>query len=302
MSKIIVPFNKNKINLYLKKDIDAFIIGINKFSENFKELLSLEETLKYIDLIYENKKEVFIDLNKLYFNDEIENLKKLLIDLNKYSDKINAIMFSDISIINIVRENKLKLNLVWDARHLGTNSYTINFFEKRGIIGSLISNEITIDEKLKIKKNTNVNIFVTLFGYINIATSSRKLLSNYFEFNNKKYKKGYKYFITDKVNNDKLYPIIEEDNTNFFSDRILNGLRYLPLLIKNNIDYIFLDDYMINDNIFINVTDSFIEAKYNYNDENFILKVNTVINSNISNNNDDLFLNKKTIFKVKDYE
>lgn len=302
MSKIIVPFNKSKIDLYLKKDIDAFIIGINKFSENFKDLLSLEDALKYMDLIYKNKKEVFIDLNKLYFNDEIYNLKKLLIDLNKYSDKITAIMFSDISIINIVKENNLKLKLVWDARHLGTNSYTLNFYEKRGVIGSLISNEITIDEKIEIKKNTNINIFVTLFGYINIATSSRKLLSNYFEFNKENYNKGDKYYITDKVNNNKLYPIIEDVNTNFFSDKILNGLRYLPLLIENNIDYIFLDDYMINDNIFINVIDSFIEAKYGYKDEKFILKVNTVINSNISKNNDDLFLNKKTVFKVKDYE
>lgn len=302
MSKIIVPFNKSKIDLYLQKDIDAYIIGISKFSENFKELLSIEETLKYIDLIYLNKKKVFIDLNKLYFNNEMEELKKLLINLNEYSDKIEAIMYSDISVLNIVKENSLKLNLVWDARHLGTNSYTINFFEKRGVKGAFISNEITIDEKIKIKENTNVNIFITLFGYINIATSSRNLLTNYFEFNGKKYKKGDKYFITDKVNNDKLYPIIEEDNTNFFSNKILNGLKYLPLLIKNNIDYIFLDDYMINDNIFINVTDSFIEARANYNDENFVLKVNTVINSNISNNNDDLFLNKKTVFRVKDYE
>jgi collagenase-like PrtC family protease len=302
MSKIVIPFNKSKMSMYLQRNIPAFIIGVDKFSENFKYLLKYDELIEYINLISENNREVFIDLNKLYFNNEINDLKSFLINLDKYSDKITGIMFSDMSIINIVKENNLKLNLVWDARHLGTNSYTINFLEKRGITGALISNEITLLEKIDIKKKTNVNIFVTLFGYINIATSSRSLLSNYFEFNNKKYEKGKKYFITDKVHNDKLYPIIESDNTNFFSDKILNGLRYLPTLIENDIDYIYLDDYMIFDNIFINVLDSFIEAKNGYKDENFILKVNTVINSNISNNNDDLFLNKKSVFRVKDYE
>lgn len=300
MSKIIVPLpKKEKINFYLENEIDGFMIGIEDFSENFNNFIKKDDIKFFYKLLKEKDKDIYIVLNKLYFNNEINNLKKLLFEISKLD--VSGVLFDDLAVLNIVKENNLNINLIWYGIHKATNSKTINFLGKRGIKGALLSNEITIDEILKITTNSNIKVFVTLFGYINMATSSRTLLSNYFKFINKD-KRNTRYFVKEK-NSDDYYPIVEDSNTNFFSSKILNGIKEFPKIINNdNIEAIYLDDYMIKDNLFYNVIEAFIALKKSPYDEEFVSKLSKVVDSNNYENTSDGFFNNKTIFKVKDYE
>lgn len=300
MSKIIVPLpKKEKINFYLENDIDGFMIGIENFSENFNNFIKKEDISYYFDLLSKKDKDIYIVLNKLYFNHEINDLKELLIEISKMN--ISGVLFDDLAVLNIASENNLNINLIWYGIHKAVNSKTINFLAKRGIKGTLLSNEITTEEILKILDNIDVKVFITLFGYINMATSSRKLLSNYFKFINKD-KKSKKYFIKEKNSND-YYPIVEDDNTNFFSSKILNGMKEFPKIISNDNTYaIYLDDYMISEYSFYNVIEAFIALKKSPCDEEFVSKLSKVVDSNNYGNTSNGFFDNKTIFKVKDYE
>lgn len=300
MSKIIIPLpEKEKIDFYLENVVDGFLIGINDFSENFNNTIDINEISEFTDLLNKKEKDIYIVLNKLCFNNKIDELKELLFKLSE--EKITGVMFDDLAVLNIVKENNLNINLIWYGIHKAVNSKTINFLSKRGIKGVMLSNEITIDEILKILENINVKVFITLFGYTNVATSSRKLLTNYFEFT-KKEKKGNKYYIKEKKD-DKYYPIIEGENTNFFSGKILNGIKEYPKIINNEkIEAIFLDNYLINEYSFYNVIEAFNAIKQSPEDKEFIDKLSNVIESNNYGNTYDGFLNKETIFKVKDYE
>lgn len=300
MSKIIVPLpKKEKVNFYLENDIDGFMIGIEGFSENFNNFIKKEDILYYCNLLKEKKKEIYICLNKLYFNHEISDLRNLLFEMSKMD--ISGVLFDDMSVLNIVLENNLKVNLIWYGIHKTVNSKTINFLSKRGIKGALLSNEITTSEILKILDNINVKAFITLFGYTNMATSSRTLLSNYFKFINKE-KNDNKYFIKEK-NSNNYYPIVEDGNTNFFSSKVLNGIREFPKIINHkNVYVIYLDDYMINEYSFYNVMEAFIALKKSPHEEEFIEKLSRVVDSNNYENTSIGFFNNKTIFKVKDYE
>ncbi len=300
MSKIIVPLpKKDKIDFYLENNVDGFTIGIKEYSENFNNYVDINELEYYIDLLNSKNKDIYIVLNKLYFNDQISKLKDLLFKISKL--KISGVFFDDLSIVNINEDNSLKINLIWYGIHKATNSKTINFLAKRNISGVLLSNELTIDEIIKILDNINIKAYITLFGYLNQSTSSRSLLTNYFKFI-KKEKEENKYYIKEK-NSDDYYPIVEEDNTNFFSSKILNGIKEYSKIISNkNLQAIYLDDYMISPQVFYNVIEAFCALKNSPNDKDFINKLYDVIDSNNYCNTYDGFFNNKTIFKVKENE
>ena len=133
-----------------------------------------------------------------------------------------------------------------------------------------------------------------------MATSSRKLISNYFMYNNINKNKD-KYYIKDKVKNEK-YIIKEGFNTNFFTGKVLNGIKYFPKLIDNNIDYIFLDNYLLDEVKFYNVIEAFSSLRNAHDDTDFINKLYKVVEVNTEYDTFSGFLDKKTVVKVKDYE
>ena len=300
MNNIIISLPSKKNFLFFKEnEINGFVIGIENFSENFNTFITENELKKVVDLINRNNYKVYIMLNKMYLNNQIEDLKKLINKINTLD--IEAIIFSDIAVFNIVKENNYNINLIWHSKMI-TNSKSINFYEKRGLYGYIATPQITLDEFIKITKNTTSKSFIKLFGYTNMATSSRSLISNYFKnFKIKKDSKK-KYYMYDKITKD-YYPIIEDEYTNFFSNNVLNGILEYKKLINNNIDCtIYLDDYMINENQFYNVLEAFVALKNHSEDEEFAYKLKQVVDSNMFNKTDNGFLNKETIFKVKKNE
>lgn len=297
MTNIYVPLPKKEyMDFYLENSINGFIIGIENYSINFNNYVKLEDLDYYINYVKSKNKVVYVSLNKMFYNSQIEGLKELLIELSKHD--IDGINFCDVAVYNIVKENNLNVPLIWNSYHIGTNYKTVNFWEKRGIKGTLLSTEITIDEAIEIKNNTNTKIGIVLYGYLNMATSSRPLISNYFKFIGKDMKSN-KYLMHETIS-DKKYPIVEENGeTNFFSSEILNGIEYFPKLIKNKIDYIKLDDYMINPNRFYNIIEAFCALTAAPDDEGFVQKLKQVVEINTYGKTSDGFLNKKTTFKVK---
>ena len=252
MSKIYIPLPKKEdLNLFLN-EIDGFFIGIKDYSYGFNNLLDINKLKDYIDLIRGSNKEIFIAFNRLYYNSEIEGLKALIMAIKDLD--ITGICFSDIGVLNILNELEFNKDILWYSNHIGTNSKTIEFLSKRNVDLFLLSNEITKDEIIKIKKNSNKIIGCTLYGHLNMATSSRKLLTNYFTYINKEKKKD-TYTFHDKVK-DKDYIITEGFNTDFYTKDILNGIKYYKEL-NDIIDFIYLDDYMIDTKEFLNVINSF---------------------------------------------
>ena len=300
MNNIIVTYpNNENFKFYNENNIDGFIIGIEGFSENFNYYLKESSLKNTIKKIISNNQKAYIALNKVIFNEQIPELVKLLKKLNTL--EIEAVIFSDIGIFNIVKEYNLDINLIWNSK-MTTNSKSINFFEKRGLYGFIPTSQITLDEYIDITKNTKCKSMVKLFGFTNMATSSRKLITNYFKYIKNDKNPNKKYYMYEKITK-QFYPIIESDNTNFFSSKILNGVLEYKRLINENIDCnIILDDYLIPENSFYNVIEAFVALKSHPNDEEFAEKLKMVVNSNLFEETDDGFLNKKTIFKVKNDE
>ena len=295
MTKIYVPLPEDKyIDLYLENNINGFFLGIEKYSINYNNYVKLDNLEKVVNLIKSKGKEVYISFNKLFYEKDINELKDIIKEISKLN--IDGISFCDVGVYNIIKELGLNTNLIWDSYHLGTNYKTVNFWNKRGVKSAILSTEITKDEIIEIKQNTKSSIGVTLYGFLNIVTSSRSLLTNYFSFI-KEDKKSDKYYMNDNNQN---YPIVEKNKeTNIFSSKVLNGIKYFPLFIDNKIDFIILNDYLIDPNKFYNVIDSFCAVKNAPSDKEFVDKLEEVVDVNSPCETYLGFLETETIYKVK---
>lgn len=288
MKKIVIPSNFEQIRQTIDYT-DAYLLGVKDMSVNLPTYFTIDE-LKDIDgYLKTNNKELFISVNKNIHNHELEALKNTLIQLNDLN--IKAVFYYDIAIPNLKDKLKLKYDLVWAQEHLTNNYYTCNYWYSYGVKYTMLSSEITLHEILETKKNTDMNLIISAFGYIPIFTSKRNLVKNYLKTFNLQDNSTLNYI--EKEGN--IYPI-KDDNlgTTVYSSKILNATSEIPTLEKNKINYILINSFNIEDATFVEIM-----KKINIIKDNNKEKISNDINQLLDNNTDTGFMYKQTIYKVK---
>lgn len=286
MNKIcLMPKIIDEINL----NVDAVIIGYKNF--NSLNVLELElEEIKEVRKTFD--KELYISINKLVHDNEIDKVYEIINELIKID--IDGVLFDDLGILQIVRENALNINLIWTNTHQATNYNTINDYKNLGVNNTFISPDITLKEIIDIKKSTESKLFVPIFGKFEIFSSNRFLLSNYLKYIDKR-KDDKTYYIE---NNNTKYPIYEDSNgTHIINGNIINGLNEYVELLQNNIDYITINSYDIN-NIEL-VIEYFNKVKLMYIENKIDKNIINELSAELTNDVNKGFLYTETIYKVK---
>ena len=269
MSKIIVtPISLDHMYELTSYNIDGFIVPIKNLSAN----QSFEVDYKDLELVIDKikNKEVILLINKMMHSSDIELLRKVLKKTSTL--KVDKIMYYDNSVYMLSQELKINIPLVIYQDHLNLSILSNKFYNDMGINYAYISSDITKEEIRDIKLNTKSKLFITAYGYVPIFYSRRYLLSNYFEYIDKSYKKDVFYL-------DNEYPIKESDfGTIIYSNKIINLINELDKL--DFIDYIVMDSFNIDRQEFNEMVNKFINKD----------KVEDTYTG---------FLDKKTIYKVK---
>ena len=234
MEILIKPTN----NILEYKEVDGFILPLLNFSVDYKNYYSLDDIKK---IVSETDKKIFVVINKMIENDEIENLKEVLLELDKLN--ISGVFFYDLAVLELKKELNLNIDLVWNNTHMVTNYYTSNYYYDKGCKYSYLSNEITIDEIIEFKKNAKAKLIFMLLGYPVVSFSKRKLLTNS-DFDKELKIKEPKSLQEYKV-------IESEFGTTFKYNKIRNNASCLKELIDNKLDYIYLIEDDINHNSFL---------------------------------------------------
>ena len=258
--KLITELNKKNINDYVDY-IDGVVIGLHNFSVFNNVVYDVDEikelSNKYKDL------EMFIKIDKNIFNDEIESLKESLIYLSKLNIKV---MFYDICVLQLVKELKLDIDLVWSQTHMVNNYKTCNYYYDKGVKYALISKEITLDEIKTINKLSNINTIVEVVSLPSVGFSRRKLVTNYNKDNNSNFKD---LKVLEKVTN-KEYIVKEETaGTGFILDEVLNGTSVIKDLYNSGTSYILMREI---DNFLELVKDTKEYISNECRDDNYISK------------------------------
>ncbi|MEE0014999.1 MAG: U32 family peptidase [Bacilli bacterium] len=274
-------------NTDLSKYIDGLILSLKNYSSQSYLTYTFEEIEQ---IIKDNPdKEIFINLNKNFFNDEIESLKEILLKIDKLN--VKGIFFYDLAILQLKKECNLKTDLIWSQTYMVNNYKTCNYYHSKGVKYALLSKEITLEEIKEIITKSKIEAMVETVSMPSVAFSKRKLLTNYYHNLNKEAKKNL--VVTEKATNEEYQVLEDETGTNFFLNKITNATSIIKELYSCNCPYIILREYGIDHELFKELlidTQKYIESKCQ--DEEYINKYESL-------NDFTNFFFKKTIYQVK---
>lgn len=264
------------IDLYEKAD--GFVLPLKDYSVDYRNYYTLDEIE---NIISRTNKKIFIVMNKMMENEDIENLKDILVRIDKLN--ISGIYFYDLSILELKKELKLNVDLVWNNTHMVTNYSSCNYYYDEGCKYSYLSNEITLDDILLINKKSKATLIFMLFGYPVVSFSKRKLVSNSKD----------SIIINEDVSKQKYMVFEDKNGTTFKYNKIRNNSICLKELMDNNFPYVYLIEDDIEHDKFIkglNLTSSLIENKID--NHNYVSSMKELFGG------DTGFLFRKTIYKV----
>lgn len=262
----------------LKYPFKGYILGVKDFGVCFGKTFSVEQIKK----IKENNpdKKIFVSLNRVVFESEIPEYKSVL---NKLDDLLlDGIIIGDVAALTY----KLKTNVIIDQMHLNNSYLTVKHYLENGANGIVLTNDITKEDINLIKENNpNSILFKQVFGLAHLSTSVRSLVSNYLKHFNKKVP-GSIYMIKEDKQEGFYYAVEDYFGTHILSSNPINLLEHLQDI---NADYFVFDSYLL-ENV-KEAADVFLKGD---------AKKSTLIDEKYDAN--EGFINKKTIYKVKNYE
>lgn len=272
-------------------DLSKYTNGLILSLKNYSSQSYLTYTFEEIEQIIKDNpdKEIFINLNKNFFNDEIESLKEILLKIDKLN--VKGIFFYDLAILQLKKECNLKTNLIWSQTYMVNNYKTCNYYHSKGVKYALLSKEITLEEIKEMITKSKIEAMVETVSMPSVAFSKRKLLTNYYHNLNKEAKKNL--VVTEKATNEEYQVLEDETGTNFFLNKITNATSIIKELYSCNCPYIILREYGIDHELFKELlidTQKYIESKCQ--DEEYINKYKSL-------NDFTNFFFKKTIYQVK---
>ena len=262
---LIVVDKIDYINDYKKAGIAAFLFPIQDYQVGYNGF-----TLKEIDKVDVSDK--YLLLNKVMNCQEIDSIKLLKNQIMEVKN-LKGIIIEDIGLYSVFKNNK-DIKLILFQNHFATNYKSINCYLEM-FDSIVVSNELTYDEIKKITEKANKKVCIHLYGYNQAMYSKRHLLSNwsnYFNLGKLNYNK-----ITDKATKVSFNVLENESGTVMYSENIFNGKSLLDL---DNVLFYYINPMLIEHEIVMDFLNN--------------------IDIHKSSLEDDGFLNKETIYKLKD--
>lgn len=284
MNKLnVTPFSCEQINNFSEiEEINAFILGNSDFSLRYVNNFTIEE-IKSI----KTSKKVYVDMNKILHNREISKATEFL---NEVKDYIDGVIFSDMAVYQIVKNNNLNLEMMYSTETTITNSYFTKFAKKLGINCIDLAREINLAEASEINESKESEVCFYIHGHIYMYQSLRKLITNYHEYNDVEFSNGnYKLYDDER---DLYYPIVEnEQGTHVMSGSDLSTLGFIKRITDVGFDYLKIDGFLYTESDYEFLVNLYVKA-INDLENNYQSELESVINKKFSPG----FLFKKTIY------
>lgn len=214
-----------------------YIVGNDKYAVRLAKSFDCSIVSEYDDL--------FVSVNKIFHNSELDDLKSYLEYLK--TKKIKGIFFSDFAVLNICKKLDMLDLLIYDPTTYIVNYKELEFFE--GLIKGVVISPFISLEELKEFKSDKLELFFLGNGRIPLFYSKRKLIKNYTLYHNIDYNfQSQRLCLKEQLRENEFYPIVEDNNGTFvYSPYIYSALDYSNEL--DNIDYLIID--YVYDNKFI---------------------------------------------------
>lgn len=158
---------------------DAVYVGGKKFSmrANAKNF-STTEIKKACVYAHNLRKKLYVTVNIAFHNEDYDGLVDYLKTLS--FSGVDAIIISDLAIIDIVKENNIKLPIHISTQLSTSNIESVNFLKNEGVERVVLARECSKQNIKEIIEKTGMEIECFLHGAMCSSYSGRCVLSNYF--------------------------------------------------------------------------------------------------------------------------
>jgi putative protease len=260
---LVTPSSINHMKELIDAGADAFLVGEQFFGLRLAGEFSVEDIEVATKLTKEHNKKIYVAMNALFHNDKVDQLAPYMQKMQEFG--VDAIVFGDPSVIIARREAAVTIPLHWNTEQTATNYFTANYWGQRGASRAVLARELSLDEIIEIKENSQVQIEVQVHGMTCIFQSKRALLGNYFLFQDKAMEienrsKNKNMFLHDKERSNK-YPIYEDQNgTHIFSPNDMCMIDELDDLLDAKIDSLKIDGILHNPAYVTTITSYYRQA------------------------------------------
>lgn len=171
--------NLEKLKIAFLYGADACYIGGRDFSlrANAKNF-SIEEIKEACTYAHNLGKKVYVTVNIVFHNEDVNNLKEYLIKLEKC--KVDAIIVSDPLVIDVVKNNNINIPIHISTQISSLNYEDVLFWKNMGCERVVLGRETSKEEIKEIIDKTGIEIECFVHGAMCSSYSGRCVLSNYF--------------------------------------------------------------------------------------------------------------------------
>lgn len=230
--EIIVKVNKLE-DVYTLDNVDAYLLANRQFSYRFVESFCINKINKVRKYAHENNKKVYVLINKIFKDDELEKLEVFLTKLKKA--KIDGIFFTDFAVFMLAEKLEMSDKCIFYHETFLRNTYDILTYQESGIKKIICSKDMHLKDIKLLPKDKKDTYGIICFGYIPLYESQRKILTHYISMN--KLPKSLIHSTTLSLKEhtrDDRYKVIEQEGvSSIFDSKVYSYLSYIKELSEN---------------------------------------------------------------------
>jgi len=211
--------------------------GMRKASKNF----TLEDIEEGVRFAHERGKKVYVTLNIVPHDKDMEGLEDYALDLQKIG--VDAFIVSDPGMFTVIKRTTPDMEIHISTQASVTNYETIMFWYKLGVRRIVLARELSFEEIETITNRLPEDLDIEAFvhGAMCMSYSGRCLISNY--MTGRDANMGdcaqpcrYKYHVVEEKRPGEYFPIEEhEEGTFLFNSKDLCMIEHLPQVINSGI-------------------------------------------------------------------
>ncbi|OHW63000.1 putative protease YdcP precursor [Andreesenia angusta] len=228
-----------KLKMAIQYGADAVYLGGEEFGlRAFAKNFDIEEIKAGVVYAHERDKKVYVTLNIIPHNDDLNGLEEYLLKLQ--DAEVDAVIVSDPGVFGIVKSTVPDMEIHLSTQANTTNHLTAKFWYDQGVSRVVVARELSLAEIKGIKDNTPEDLEIEAFvhGAMCISYSGRCLLSNY--MTHRDANRGecaqscrWKYSLVEEKRPGEYYPIEEGDRgTYIFNSKDLCMVNHIKDLVE----------------------------------------------------------------------
>lgn len=178
MIELLAPAgNLERLKIAYLYGADACYLGGYRFSLRANAInFSIEELKEATGFAHSLNKKIYITVNIVLHNKDLEGLKEYLKELESIG--VDAVIVSDIAVIDCIKKNNINLEI-----HISTQASILNyeaadFYKKLGAKRVVLAREATRQDIISIKEHTGLDLECFIQGAMCTSFSGKCVLSN----------------------------------------------------------------------------------------------------------------------------